>query len=65
MVKKLYNVSVHTYFKIELHAQHRQRIVFRGFCYFNSVAIAAKQMREKLKMKRIMILDWVSINHVT
>jgi len=36
-------------------------VFFRGFCYFNSVAIAAKQMREKLKMKRILILDWVCI----
>ena len=32
---------------------------FRGFCYFNSIAIAAKQLKEKLKMKKVLIVDWV------
>jgi len=31
----------------------------RGFCYFNSVAIAAKQLKDKLKTGKILILDWV------
>ncbi|XP_053373129.1 histone deacetylase 4-like isoform X2 [Mercenaria mercenaria] len=37
------------------HAEPEQAM---GFCYFNSVAIAAKQMKEKLKMKKILIVDW-------
>jgi hypothetical protein len=34
--------------------------IYRGFCYFNSVAIAAKQLKEKLKLEKILIVDWVS-----
>ncbi|KAH7964954.1 hypothetical protein HPB49_002632 [Dermacentor silvarum] len=30
----------------------------RGFCFFNSVAIAAKQLRQKLKMEKILVVDW-------
>jgi histone deacetylase 4/5 len=30
----------------------------RGFCYFNSIAIAAKQLLSKHSLKRILILDW-------
>ncbi|KFM68134.1 hypothetical protein X975_27199, partial [Stegodyphus mimosarum] len=37
------------------HAEHQQAM---GFCFFNSVAIAAKQLREKLKLEKILILDW-------
>ncbi|XP_052246440.1 histone deacetylase 4-like isoform X2 [Dreissena polymorpha] len=37
------------------HAEPEQAM---GFCYFNSVAIAAKQVKEKLKMKRVLIVDW-------
>lgn len=29
-----------------------------GFCFFNSLAIAAKHLQQKLKMKRILIVDW-------
>lgn len=32
---------------------------FRGFCYFNSVAIAAKQLQHKLSVSKILIVDWV------
>lgn len=31
----------------------------RGFCYFNSVAIAAKQLQQKLSANKILIVDWV------
>ncbi|XP_063421241.1 histone deacetylase 4-like isoform X6 [Mytilus trossulus] len=37
------------------HAESHQPM---GFCYFNSVAIAAKQLREKMKLERILIVDW-------
>uniref|UniRef100_A0A8C7Z719 histone deacetylase n=1 Tax=Oryzias sinensis TaxID=183150 RepID=A0A8C7Z719_9TELE len=30
----------------------------RGFCYFNSVAIAAKQLQQKLSVSKILIVDW-------
>uniref|UniRef100_A0A665T4V8 Histone deacetylase n=1 Tax=Echeneis naucrates TaxID=173247 RepID=A0A665T4V8_ECHNA len=29
-----------------------------GFCYFNSVAIAAKQLQHKLNISKILIVDW-------
>uniref|UniRef100_A0A3Q1GDT8 Histone deacetylase n=1 Tax=Acanthochromis polyacanthus TaxID=80966 RepID=A0A3Q1GDT8_9TELE len=29
-----------------------------GFCYFNSVAIAAKQLQHKLSVSKILIVDW-------
>jgi histone deacetylase 6 len=29
-----------------------------GFCFFNNVAVAAKYAKEKLGMRRVMILDW-------
>ncbi|MED6259871.1 hypothetical protein ATANTOWER_003745 [Ataeniobius toweri] len=29
-----------------------------GFCYFNSVAIAAKQLQQKLNVSKILIVDW-------
>lgn len=29
-----------------------------GFCYFNSVAIAAKQVQQELNISKILILDW-------
>lgn len=40
------------------HAEAQQAM---GFCFFNSVAIAAKQLRLKRKMERILIVDWVNI----
>lgn len=33
---------------------------FRGFCYFNSVAIAAKLLQQRLNVSKILIVDWVS-----
>lgn len=33
---------------------------YRGFCYFNSIAIAAKQLRLQLKLQKVLIVDWVS-----
>ena len=32
----------------------------RGFCYFNSVAIAAKLLQQRLNVNKILIVDWVS-----
>ncbi|XP_013889955.1 histone deacetylase 7 [Austrofundulus limnaeus] len=29
-----------------------------GFCYFNSVAIAAKQLQQKLSVSKVLIVDW-------
>ncbi|KAF5888719.1 histone deacetylase 7, partial [Clarias magur] len=29
-----------------------------GFCYFNSVAVAAKQLQQKLSVNKILIVDW-------
>ncbi|XP_077979198.1 histone deacetylase 4-like isoform X2 [Glandiceps talaboti] len=37
------------------HAEPNQAM---GFCFFNSIAITAKQLRQKLKLDKIMILDW-------
>lgn len=37
------------------HAEYQQAM---GFCFFNSVAIAAKQLRQKLKLEKILIVDW-------
>lgn len=31
----------------------------RGFCFFNSVAISAKLLQQKLSVGRILIVDWV------
>lgn len=38
---------------------------FRGFCYFNSVAIAAKLLQQRLNVSKILIVDWVSFTHNT
>lgn len=32
----------------------------RGFCYFNSVAVAAKLLQQRLSVSKILIVDWVS-----
>ncbi|XP_062871881.1 histone deacetylase 7 [Trichomycterus rosablanca] len=29
-----------------------------GFCYFNSVAVAAKQLQQRLNLSKILIVDW-------
>jgi histone deacetylase 4/5 len=31
-----------------------------GFCFFNSVAIAARLLQQRLDIQRILIVDWVS-----
>ncbi|KAM7401852.1 hypothetical protein PAMP_017129 [Pampus punctatissimus] len=37
------------------HANHSSPL---GFCFFNSVAIAAKQLQHKLNVSKILIVDW-------
>ncbi|KAK6320954.1 hypothetical protein J4Q44_G00079300 [Coregonus suidteri] len=37
------------------HAAHSTPL---GFCFFNSVAIAAKQLQHKLSVSKILIVDW-------
>ncbi|KAJ8260106.1 hypothetical protein GJAV_G00177130 [Gymnothorax javanicus] len=37
------------------HAAHSTPM---GFCYFNSVAIAAKQLQKRLNLSKILIVDW-------
>ncbi|KAJ8404036.1 hypothetical protein AAFF_G00343860 [Aldrovandia affinis] len=37
------------------HAAHSTPM---GFCFFNSVAIAAKQLQQKLNISKILIVDW-------
>lgn len=38
------------------HAESNQAM---GFCFFNSVAIAARLLQQKLDIRKILILDWV------
>lgn len=38
--------------------------VCRGFCFFNSVAITAKLLQQKLGVSKILIVDWVSGSYV-
>ncbi|KAK7024265.1 Histone deacetylase 7 [Halocaridina rubra] len=37
---------------------HAERQQAMGFCFFNSIAIAARQLHEKLSIEKILILDW-------
>ncbi|KPM02803.1 histone deacetylase 4-like protein [Sarcoptes scabiei] len=37
------------------HAEYQQPM---GYCFFNSIAIAAKILKQKLNLKRILIVDW-------
>ncbi|XP_076124605.1 histone deacetylase 7 isoform X1 [Alosa pseudoharengus] len=37
------------------HATHSEPM---GFCFFNSVAIAAKQLQQRLNVSKILIVDW-------
>lgn len=39
------------------HAEASQAM---GFCFFNSVAIAARLLQQRLRVRKIFILDWVS-----
>ncbi|XP_068119448.1 histone deacetylase 5 isoform X2 [Hyperolius riggenbachi] len=41
---------------------HAEESVAMGFCFFNSVAITAKLLRQKMNVGRIMIVDW-DIHH--
>lgn len=40
---------------------HAERSQAMGFCYFNSVAIAAKLLQKELNVNKILIFDWVSL----
>lgn len=40
------------------HAETNQAM---GFCFFNSVAIAARLLQQKLDVRKILILDWVRV----
>ena len=42
------------------HAEANQAM---GFCFFNSVSIAAKLLLQKLDLRRILVLDWVRISY--
>lgn len=37
---------------------HAERQQAMGFCFFNSVAIAARQLHQKLNIEKILIIDW-------
>ncbi|XP_059812219.1 histone deacetylase 7-like isoform X5 [Hypanus sabinus] len=37
---------------------HAEQSAAMGFCFFNSVAIAAKQLQLKMNMHKILIVDW-------
>uniref|UniRef100_A0A4W6C4V9 histone deacetylase n=1 Tax=Lates calcarifer TaxID=8187 RepID=A0A4W6C4V9_LATCA len=37
---------------------HATQSTPQGFCFFNSVAIAAKQLQNKLNVSKILIVDW-------
>lgn len=38
------------------HAEPNQAM---GFCFFNNVAIAARVLHTRLRLQRILIVDWV------
>lgn len=45
---------------------HAEANLAMGFCFFNSIAIAAKLLRQRLpEMKRVLIVDWVSKKYIT
>ncbi|KAG2465216.1 HDAC9 deacetylase, partial [Polypterus senegalus] len=37
---------------------HAEESTAMGFCFFNSVAIAAKHLRQKLNINKVLIVDW-------
>lgn len=39
------------------HAEASQAM---GFCFFNSVAVTARLLQQRLRVRKIFILDWVS-----
>ncbi|KPP76549.1 histone deacetylase 5-like [Scleropages formosus] len=39
---------------------HAEESTAMGFCFFNSVAVAAKLLQQKLNVGKILIVDWVS-----
>ncbi|XP_076800062.1 histone deacetylase 4-like isoform X2 [Clavelina lepadiformis] len=41
---------------------HAQKSLAMAFCYFNSVAVAARKLQAEAKMRRILIVDW-DIHH--
>uniref|UniRef100_UPI00359000A4 histone deacetylase 4-like isoform X2 n=1 Tax=Myxine glutinosa TaxID=7769 RepID=UPI00359000A4 len=41
---------------------HAEESLAMGFCFFNSIAIAAKLLQQKLNVKKIAIVDW-DIHH--
>jgi histone deacetylase 4/5 len=43
------------------HAEQSQAM---GFCFFNSVAIAARLLQTKYDLERILVVDWVSKRQV-
>lgn len=40
---------------------HAEESTPMGFCYFNSVAIAARLLQQRLNVCKILIVDWVSL----
>lgn len=42
------------------HAEPNQAM---GFCFFNSVAVAARILHTRHRLQRILIVDWVSAAH--
>uniref|UniRef100_A0A8C0UAV3 Histone deacetylase 5-like n=1 Tax=Cyanistes caeruleus TaxID=156563 RepID=A0A8C0UAV3_CYACU len=38
---------------------HAEESTAMGFCFFNSVAISAKLLQQRLSVGRILIVDWV------
>uniref|UniRef100_A0A8C1GF03 Histone deacetylase n=1 Tax=Cyprinus carpio TaxID=7962 RepID=A0A8C1GF03_CYPCA len=43
---------------------HAEESTPMGFCYFNSVAIAAKLLQQRLNVSKILIVDWVSSHSI-
>lgn len=39
------------------HAEASQAM---GFCFFNSVAVATRLLQQRLDLRKILIVDWVS-----
>lgn len=43
------------------HAEASQAM---GFCFFNSIAVAAKLLQQKFDLRRILIVDWVRLQFI-